>query len=139
MNLLNKIGLSPYIMQNRGCLIIRINSKNLFLFVKEKIDNIFFEDRDFLIGFISGFIDSDGFVAKGDIVISNINKQLLEKIHVLCNQLGIYSKIWKQNVKCRGKLFIIWRLRIGTNFKYEKHYSQKIIRIYGGAAAHHSE
>ena len=32
-----------------------------------------------------------------------------------------------------------WKLRISTRFKYEKHYSQKINRVYRGEATHHSE
>ena len=142
INLLNKIGLSPYIMHHKGCLIIRINSKKLFLYIQKKADKIFLEKKDFLIGFTSGLIDSDGYVAKGDIVISNIDKHLLEKIHNFCIELGIYSKIWEQKITCRCNDSIIWRLRISTNFKYEKHHSRKILRVYGGGnspTAHHSE
>lgn len=139
--LLKKIDLSPYTMIHHRCLIIRLNSKTFYEYLQEQLDNIIKEKNNkFMIGFISGFIDSDGYVARGDIVISNSRKNLLQNSQFFCRQLGLYSKLWKQRNSYNGNLFTIWRLRISTKFKYLKHYSQKIRRIYGGAkAAHHSE
>ncbi len=134
--LLKKVGLNPYEMHHHGCLVIRFNSKSFFNFIEKelkRIKNIDIKNKDFMIGFISGFIDSDGYVSYGDIVISNKKKELIEKTNNFCKNLKIYSKIWSQHNLFRGKIFDIWRLRIGTSFKYEEHYSQKLNRIYGGA------
>ncbi len=130
--LLRKIKLFPCIMFHHGCLIIRLNSKIFHHFLKEKYDTISREQNEtFMLGFISGFIDSDGYVAKGDIVISNSEKNLLEIVQLFCQKTEIYSKLWSQKVVCKGKESIIWRLRVGTRFKYKQQYSRKIRRIYG--------
>ena len=132
--LLQKLGVNPYIMHKKGCLIIRMNSKLLFLFLQKQTLKIkVFENIKFTLGLISGLIDSDGYVPKGEIIITNKNWKLLKDISCFCQKSGIYTKIWKQQVICRNKSFIISRLRISTKFKYEKHYSQKINRIYCGA------
>ena len=47
-------------------------------------------------------------------------------------KINIYSKLWNQNTTYNGRIFTIWRLRIGTRFKYKQQYSRKILRIYGG-------
>ena len=131
--LLKKVGLNPYFMIRDGCLIIRLNSKLLYFFIRDRTNNLFkLYSSKFNLGFISGLIDSDGYVKKGDIVISNKRKDILEYSQLFCNYLGITTKLWCQNTKLNEKSFIIWRLRIGTRFKYEKQYSQKIFRIYGG-------
>ena len=131
--LLKKIGLLPYIMTHHGCLIIRLNSKEFYTYLIDKSQNIFLEENEeFIVGFISGFIDSDGYVAKGDIVISNKNKKLLEITQLWCEKLSVNTKLWRQNNDINCKKFKIWRLRVGTRFKYEKHHSRKILRVYGG-------
>ena len=132
--LLKKLGLSPYFMFNHGCLIVRSNSKQLFSYIQKEIPKIENQiDKKFIIGFISGFIDSDGYVEKGDIVISNTKNHFLIIVQKFCKFLEINTNLWMQDVKYNGKIFKIWRLRISTRFKYEKHYSQKIHRIYRGA------
>lgn len=142
--LLKKIGLNPYVMYHHGCLIIRINSKLFFNFIKEESINIQNnKSEDYIIGFISGFIDSDGYVSNGEIVVSNVKREIIDIIDEFCSELQINTKLWKQKTSLNDKIFSIWRLRIGTKFKYEKHYSQKLNRIYGGAlpiiASNHSE
>ena len=111
--------------------------------MNKKSQNIFLEENEeFMIGFISGFIDSDGYVAKGDIVISNINKKLLEITKLWCEKLNVNTKLWRQDNDINCKKFKIWRLRVGARFKYEEHYSRKILRVYGGGnspTSHHSE
>ena len=144
IQLLNKIDIRPYEMHHHGCLIIRFNSKSFYQYIEKEISKISKnKNSDFYLGFISGLIDSDGYVCKGDIVISNINKELIDMVRDFCCELDIKSKIWEQKNSCKGKTFDIWRVRISTRFKYEKHYSQKVIRVYGGAlpiiASTHSE
>ena len=70
--------------------------------------------------------------AKGDIVITNKSITLLKKVQFFCKNIDIYSKLWNQNTTYNGRVFTIWRLRIGTRFKYKQQYSRKIFRIYGG-------
>ena len=132
--ILTKIGINSYTMYHHGCLIIRFNLKAFFEFINKELNKVKNnEDSDFMIGFISGFIDSDGYVSYGDIVVSNVNKEIIDITNNFCKKLKIKTKIWNQNTLFKGKVFNIWRLRIGTSFKYEKHYSQKLNRIYGGA------
>jgi intein/homing endonuclease len=130
--LLKKIQLSPYIMFHHGCIIIRINSKLFYNFLKFFQLQIYEANEIFIFGFISGLIDSDGYVRKGDIVISNKSKTILKKVQFFCKKINIYSKLWNQNTTYNGRIFTIWRLRIGTRFKYKQQYSRKILRIYGG-------
>ena len=142
--LLNKMDIHPYRMYHHGCLIIRFNSKSFYQYIKKEISQISKnKNSEFYLGIISGLIDSDGYVCKGDIVISNVNKELIDMVRGFCCELDIKSKIWKQKNSYNGKTFYIWRIRISTRFKYEKHYSQKVIRVYGGAlpiiASIHSE
>jgi len=133
ISLLNKIGIKPYLMYHHGCLIIRLNSIEFYRYLQKKSENILLEkNEDFMVGFISGFIDSDGYVRKGDIVISNKNKKLLEITQLWCEKLSVNTKLWRQNNDINCKKFKIWRLRVGTRFKYEKHHSRKILRVYGG-------
>lgn len=47
INLLNKIGLSLYIMHHKGCLIICINSKKLFLYIQKKLIKYFWKKKIF--------------------------------------------------------------------------------------------
>ena len=134
MIILKKIGINPYTMNHHGCLIIRFNSKEFFKFIKDEMTKVKNnKDKDFMIGFISGFIDSDGYVSYGNIVVTNIKKEIIDVTNNFYKKLKIKTKIWSQNTFFKGKVFNIWRLRIGTSFKYEKHYSQKLNRIYGGA------
>jgi DNA-binding transcriptional regulator WhiA len=144
IDILKKLGVSPYIMHHHGCLIIRFNSKSFFDFFNKESKSITNKkNKDFMIGFISGFIDSDGYVSYGNIVVSNVEKEIIDITNEFCKKLKISTRVWKHNNLYKGKVFNIWRLRIGTSFKYEKHYSQKINRIYGGAlpiiASIHSE
>ena len=121
-------------MHHHGCLIIRFNSKLFFAFYNEQSKSIRAnKNKDFMIGFISGFIDSDGYVSYGDIVISNIKKEIIDITNEFCKKLKISTRVWRQNNLYKDKIFNIWKLRIGTSFKYEEHYSQKLNRIYGGA------
>jgi intein-encoded DNA endonuclease-like protein len=130
--LLKKIGLLPYITLHHGCIIVRINSKSFYIFLKKFRLNLCTKNINFMIGFIAGLIDSDGYVAPGDIVISNKSKNLLKIAQLFCKKIEINTKLWSQKSVCNGKIFSIWRLRIGTRFKYKQQYSRKIQRIYGG-------
>jgi len=132
-SLLNKIGIHPYFMYNRGCLILRFNSKHFFQYISSRIGRLNHKnDKNFFLGFISGLVDSDGYVTKGEIVISNKNKNFIDITEKFCKKMGVKTRIWNQNSNFKGKVSSIWRIRISTSFKYEKHYSQKINRIYAG-------
>jgi len=133
LSLLNKMKSNPYIMNKQGCFIIRVNSKQLYTYLKNELNNISQQkNNDFILGFISGFIDSDGHVSYGDIVISNKNKKLIKIAENLCKKINIKTNLRNQNNLFERKVYNIWRLRISTSFKYEKHISKKINRIYGG-------
>ncbi len=130
--LLKKIQLSPYTMLHHSCIIVRVNSKLFYNFLKFFQLQVYEANENFILGFLSGLIDSDGYVRKGDIVISNKSKKLLTKVQFFCKTIDIYSNLWNQKTTFNGRVFTIWRLRIGTRFKYKQQYSRKILRIYGG-------
>ena len=142
-SLLKKAEFKYYTMKNHGCNIVRLNSKHLYnylLKIKEHVNEI--TDNRFWIGCISGLIDSDGYVCNGEIVISNKDKELLELIESKANLFNVKTNLWMQHTRLNNKIYEIWRLRIGTSFKYEEQYSRKIRRFYGGdfsPATHHSE
>jgi len=119
-------------MTHHGCVIIRLNSKKFYEILSKFQYIKCRKNEEFMLGFVSGLIDSDGYVGKGDIVISNKYKDLLRMVQSFCKQIDVYTKLWSQRSTCNGSTFIIWRLRISTRFKYRQQYSRKILRIYGG-------
>lgn len=112
---------------------IRINSKELMKIFNQKV--LEFKEnkklsKDYKLGLISGFIDAEGYVKKGEIVVTQKDKKTLERFKLLVPPKMI-KKFWScKNYNGKGK---IWRLRISTKFKYIPHNSYKVNRLYGEA------
>ncbi len=135
--LLTSVGLTPFEMKDKryNSTKIKINSKRFFEHITEEeanFENIENRDKTYQKGFLAGFIDAEGYVTKGEIVITQKDKAVLGKIAQICEKLGvIIKKIWSfKNYKTPN---IIWRMRISTKSrKIFSQYSIKIKRVYGG-------
>jgi len=130
--LLVNIGLNPFEVKDRGSTRVSVNSKRF----KEEVEktesslDVALENRDFLLGFLSGFIDSDGYVTKGDIVIVQKDKTVLKKLSKLCERrLGLKTRLWQRKALFRSP-FYAWNFRIATRFKHFSHISCKVKRVY---------
>lgn len=135
--LLKKIGLKYFEKKDKrsNSIRLRVHSKEFYYFIQnnsKKIENLPNLSYNYLIGYLSGFIDAEGYVTKGDIVITQKNKAILDEIVEICNILEIkLRKMWSfKNKKTPTK---IWRLRISTKIKGYNHISSKINRIYAGS------
>lgn len=131
IKLLREMTLNPFTVWANGCIDIRVNSKNFttFLRKREKVSDFDLRDREFFIGFLSGLIDSDGYVEKGDIVVSMKNPEILRKVQKAAERFHIRSRLRKQ-IQTKPGGSEIWRLHVTTNFKRTNHLSRKIKRIY---------
>jgi hypothetical protein len=132
INLLRQILLNPYTVRCRGSIRASVNSK----YFKEFVENIEleqqFQDTDFLLGFLSGFIDSDGYVTKGDIVITQKDKTLLKKLSLLCkSKFNLKTRLWQRTTRFKSP-FYAWNFRVATPFRHLAHISCKVKRVYAG-------
>jgi len=114
---------------------LRVDSKEFYgkmASKSQKLETATSKSQDYLMGFLSGFIDAEGYVVKGDITVTQQDKGVLLKIAEICGLLHIpIGKMWSfKNAKTPRE---IWRLRILTNIKHYKHISCKINRIYSGS------
>ncbi len=114
---------------------IRVDSKEFYFKMvnkNQKFESLQDKDPDYQTGFLSGFIDAESYVVKGDITITQENKAVLDKITQICGILHIPTgKMWSfQSKKMPNKA---WRLRILTKIKHYNHISCKINRIYAGS------
>jgi len=89
------------------------------------------KSKDYALGLLSGFIDAEGYVNHGEIVVTQKNKDVLDNILRLCKLLGLINlRLWcSKSFKSRN---LIWRLRITTKLKELEHASIKIERRYRG-------
>ena len=129
--ILRKSSFNPFIVKDKRCsaLSVRINSKLLFgtlIKEKQKFRRRKFVNNNYMLGLLSGLIDSEGYVGNGEIVITQKDKTLLDTVKYICNKLNIkWTKMWYYT-------FIdhkIWRLRISTSFKRIPNFSCKVARM----------
>jgi len=125
--LIKKLNLNPLLLKDKRfeCIRVRVNSKNFFNFINQDF-NKNFENADFSIGFVSGFLDAEGYVnnKKSMINIVNTNLSLMSFISNILKENGIKSKISlrKKSRKNKQKIYI---LHISVKFKSLKHLSIK--------------
>ncbi|MAG45825.1 MAG: hypothetical protein CMH63_03580 [Nanoarchaeota archaeon] len=130
LKILYKIGLNPYVFEQEGknCNRIRIRSK-LF---KEFIENQNYKNlnKDSKMGFLSGFIDAEGYVVpkKSTLGIVNTNKQLMGMCVNILNEANIYCSI-RQRVRSKKDKLKSYLILISMKFKNTKHISQKVWRL----------
>ena len=131
-NLLRKVGLNFWTMKDKrgDGLKVYMNSKAFMFWIYENIAllNLKIEDLSYRLGLLSGFIDADGFVELGEIVLSQKDIKTLELFKEVASIFDVDGKIWwNENKKSYGN----WRLRIYTRFKYLPHNSIKVGTVYG--------
>ncbi len=137
-SLLLKMGLKPYITPCRGSMRISSNSKKFMGFIDEeetKIKDSQVSDPGYVLGAISGFIDSDGYVGKGDIVIVQKDKMILDVFKRFSEEvLEIPTRLWKTEMNFKGA-FSRWNLRISMGFRKLSHTSIKVHRYSGDSCS----
>jgi hypothetical protein len=111
---------------------LKVNSKKFMLFIINEISKYkekCLDDKEYALGFVSGFIDAEGYVNNGEIQLTQKDKEVLQHIKKICEMLKIpVRKFWSSdNYKSKNK---IWRLRISTVFKNFEHNSCKVNRVY---------
>ena len=130
ISLLKKLRLIFSVFKDKrfNCNRIRVHSKELYNFIN--LDK-FYENDDFNLGFISGLVDSDGYVnlKKSTIQIINKNVKLLQKCRKILKKLDIDSNLVKK-FKYFDDKNQIYYLSISIKFKRLKHISKKAGRLY---------
>ena len=127
-NIVPQIAKDPRYNVNR----IRASSKLFFQFLQKELAE--FESNGvtqtglpFLLGFISGLIDSEGWVAHGTILITQKDDELVRQIELACEKLDIHCTSKQRDNTSNNK---IWRVYVSTSFKYLTHVSRKVGRAY---------
>jgi hypothetical protein len=125
-NLLLKIGLNVqrYNDKRFKCLRLRVYSKELYYFIKGDKFNY---NKEFMLGFVSGFIDSDGYYnkEKSTLVIVNTNLEKIKKAKKYLDLLNIKSTINKKFMSSTYKNQP-YNLYISVKFIRLNHLSEKI-------------
>lgn len=126
VTILRKIKLIPQFYNDKrfNCIRIRTYSKELYLKIKE---NQFQETKDFQMGFVSGFIDSDGYYnkKKSTLVIINTDLSKLKKAKEYLENLQVKCSL-KEKFKSKNYRKQPYNLIISVKFKSLNHLSQKV-------------
>ncbi len=114
-----------------NALRVRVSSKQLMGTLDSNMKNFLKDavsDKGFLMGAVSGFIDAEGYVDNGEIVVTQKDKDVLESIKYACEILDIpLRKFWSfKDYRAGGE---IWRLRISTQIRKHNHNSCKLNRL----------
>lgn len=126
-SLIKKLGLNPLLLKDKRfeCIRIRVNSKNLFNLINSELNDSI-KDDDFSIGFVSGFLDAEGYVndQKKIINIVNTNQNLINLVSDILDKRGIQNRVVlrKRSIKDKQNIYII---HISVNFKRLAHLSIK--------------
>ena len=137
IGLLKKVNIVPQIAKDPRYNVnrIRASSKMFFQFMQKEIAE--FEAKGvsqieilFLLGFISGVIDSEGWVSRshGTILITQKDDWLIRQVELICKRLNVGCTSKQRDNTSHNK---IWRTYVSTSFKYLTHVSQKVRRAYG--------
>jgi hypothetical protein len=115
LKLLERIGLKTMIYQDKrcNCKRIRTYSKEFFQLIKMES---YKEDSEFGIGFVSGFIDSDGYYNKKNSTLEIINTDMekLKRAKAFLDKIKVNSVI-KKRVFSKFDKKQSYRLRISDN------------------------
>ena len=125
--LLKKLNLNVQIYQDKrfNCKRITVYSKGFFDKIEKNIE-LRNKSKEFNIGFVSGLIDSEGYVnhKKSMIMIINTNHKMLERCQKFLSSIEIKSSISKRK-KSEKEILDSYRMYISVNFKRLKHLSLK--------------
>ena len=113
VDLLHQYGLNCNVFKQGSELVISVRSK-CFLYklidaVKELLHDINGFDKEFLLGFLAGLIDSDGNVERRGryfcVSITNKNKLLINAARKACLVLGFKYSVHNNRSRCRLFIF----------------------------------
>lgn len=127
-NLLKKIGLKPGVYKDKryNCKRIRVYSKKLFNTIHKKIT---LSDRSSLFnyGFVSGLIDSEGYVnpIKSYISVVNTDRDMMVQCKGFLDSEGIHCNLSKRTRSVKDKLDS-YRMYISVSFKNTNNLSIKV-------------
>lgn len=132
--ILFKLKLNFFVRKDKRCNSIKtyLNSKEFMIFINEEVKKIKKKKltKDYRLGLLSGFIDSEGSVKRGTITVTQKNKKIINFFKKILKQFDIEGKLYWSKGYARGTG--VWRLRIPIRFKYLSHNSCKIERINSG-------
>lgn len=136
-DLLERIGLNPFVVFNNGSLDTRVNSKRLVEFVREELSEVNknLENWEYFVGLLSGLIDSDGYANRKGIVVSMKNPVILKEVQHAGEKFSVRMYL-RRGVQVYPPGSEIWRLRVSMGFKTTTHLSHKIRRIYGSGSSY---
>lgn len=130
--LLHKLSLKYFISKDKryNVMRVKINSKefmNLLLKYEKELMKIN-PFSNYAMGLLSGFIDAEGYVKHGEILLTQRDKKTILVFKRISDSLELTRKFWSaKNPKSVHK---IWRMRISTRFKYLPHNSIKLAGAY---------
>jgi len=127
----NMLNPSIYLDKRYNCKRIRVYNKSFFEIISKNIE-IHNKSKEFNIGFVSGLIDSEGYVnnKKHYIMVINTNKKMLISCKKFLESIGILSSISKRTRSIKDKLDS-YRMYISVNFKRLNHVSIKAGMVLG--------
>jgi hypothetical protein len=142
--LLNKGGLKTFELQDKRGNSVKLytHSKAFFKHLQKNLENIQILEKTSLEhqkGVLSGFIDAEGYVKKGEIVITQKDPKRIEMVQKICQNNGFaIKKVWQfKNSKTPNS---IWRIRLSPKNRFLGLKSIKIARQYtGDYLPNHSE
>lgn len=131
ISIIEKMNLKPSSYQDKryNCKRIRVYSKELFNLISKNIE-LNNKSKDFLIGFVSGLIDSEGHVnlEKDYIMIVSTNKKVLFDCKDFLNSIDIKSSISERKNYKKDKLKS-YRMYVSVSFKNKPNLSIKTKRL----------
>jgi len=124
---LRSIKLNPQTYKDKrySCIRIRINNKKFYSYFNKNYKKMNLPKEE-IIGFISGFLDAEGYVnnEKNYIVITNTDKKVLEFIKRKLSSFSVHSTLknkWKSEKMKKNS----YNLYISVKFKSIPHLSIK--------------
>ncbi len=134
--ILNKGGLKTFELQDKRGNSVKLftHSKAFFKYLQTMLENAQNPEKtslEYQKGFLGGFIDAEGYVKKGEIVITQKEKKTIELVQKICQNNGFtVKKVWSfSNYKTKGP---IWRIRLSPKNRELGLKSIKIARQYRG-------
>ncbi len=110
-NVIEKIAKKPYIYYRKNVVVVRVVSKEIISFIKNFLEwngkkahtvslkkNVNKLSTKFLIGFLRGLIDSDGYVRKGrkEIYFGSVSEKLIHNFTKILDLFHFKYKVYKQ-------------------------------------------
>ncbi|MCD6404074.1 MAG: LAGLIDADG family homing endonuclease [Nanoarchaeota archaeon] len=129
--LLLKIGTKPSFRKDKRCnsVRVRVRSKQLYEILITQKRGLADPPEEFKIGFISGFIDAEGYVnpAKKMIMLVNTDRNVMSLVKKYLEDLGMNAALKKRKKSRKDKL-PSYRLYVPVNFINVESNSVKVQR-----------